>query len=171
MRSSVAKLASIALFSISTHAHAVTFNFALTGEITANWQIDSNPIPVSSGTNFFSVNNIPGTYGGLTGIRNITFFSSGGGGGLFFVVDPVTNFVANLFGPQVFSGPTTNPTFSLGTFALTSISTGLFSLSISEAAAAVPEPATWVSMMIGFGFVGGAVRYRRRSARVRLAFR
>ena len=33
----------------------------------------------------------------------------------------------------------------------------------AQVMAAVPEPATWAMMLIGFGFVGGAVRYRRRS--------
>jgi len=32
-----------------------------------------------------------------------------------------------------------------------------------QAAAAVPEPATWAMMLIGFSMIGGAVRYRRRS--------
>nr|WP_309644373.1 PEPxxWA-CTERM sorting domain-containing protein [Phenylobacterium sp.] len=31
-------------------------------------------------------------------------------------------------------------------------------------AAAVPEPATWAMMIVGFGLVGGAVRQRRRTA-------
>ncbi len=35
--------------------------------------------------------------------------------------------------------------------------------------AAVPEPATWAMMMLGFGMVGAAARYRRRSSNVRFA--
>ena len=35
--------------------------------------------------------------------------------------------------------------------------------------AAVPEPATWGLMMLGFGAVGTAMRYRRRGVRVRFA--
>ncbi|WP_082543229.1 PEPxxWA-CTERM sorting domain-containing protein [Sphingomonas sp. Leaf339] len=34
---------------------------------------------------------------------------------------------------------------------------------------AVPEPATWAMMMVGFGMVGGAARYRRRHSTVRYA--
>jgi hypothetical protein len=34
---------------------------------------------------------------------------------------------------------------------------------------AVPEPATWAMMIGGFGMVGGAMRYRRRSAKVSYA--
>lgn len=35
--------------------------------------------------------------------------------------------------------------------------------------AAVPEPATWLQMILGFGLLGGAVRYRRRQTAVRYA--
>lgn len=35
--------------------------------------------------------------------------------------------------------------------------------------AAVPEPATWAMMLLGFGMIAGAVRYRRRSAKVAFA--
>ncbi len=34
---------------------------------------------------------------------------------------------------------------------------------------AVPEPATWMMMMVGFGFVAGAARYRRRSTKAGIA--
>jgi hypothetical protein len=32
--------------------------------------------------------------------------------------------------------------------------------------AAVPEPATWAMMLVGFGMMGAAIRYRRRNAKV-----
>ncbi len=35
--------------------------------------------------------------------------------------------------------------------------------------AAVPEPATWAMMLVGFGMVGAASRYRRRSVRSAIA--
>ncbi|QDZ08976.1 PEP-CTERM sorting domain-containing protein [Sphingomonas panacisoli] len=34
----------------------------------------------------------------------------------------------------------------------------------------VPEPATWSLMILGFGAVGGVMRHRRRSPRVRFAY-
>lgn len=34
---------------------------------------------------------------------------------------------------------------------------------------AVPEPSTWAMMLTGFGMVGGAMRYRRRSLKVNFA--
>lgn len=36
-------------------------------------------------------------------------------------------------------------------------------------AAAVPEPATWAMMLLGFGMIAGVARYRRRSAKVSFA--
>ena len=36
----------------------------------------------------------------------------------------------------------------------------------SEAIAAVPEPATWAMMLLGFGTIGGAARYRRRNSNI-----
>ncbi|MGP7796695.1 PEPxxWA-CTERM sorting domain-containing protein [Sphingomonas sp. CLY1604] len=35
--------------------------------------------------------------------------------------------------------------------------------------AAVPEPATWAMMIIGFGMLGGAMRYRRKSSKAAYA--
>ncbi|MDP1027068.1 PEPxxWA-CTERM sorting domain-containing protein [Sphingomonas sp. KR1UV-12] len=48
--------------------------------------------------------------------------------------------------------------------------TGSFtSVTISEITAAVPEPATWAMMLVGFGMVAGAARYRRRSTKAAYA--
>ena len=40
----------------------------------------------------------------------------------------------------------------------------------SDMAAAVPEPATWALMLLGFGFVGGAMRRGKEKVRVGYAF-
>ncbi|GAA3714746.1 hypothetical protein GCM10022268_24310 [Sphingomonas cynarae] len=39
----------------------------------------------------------------------------------------------------------------------------LAGLTVTTAVAAVPEPATWAMMFVGFAMVGAAARYRRRS--------
>jgi hypothetical protein len=36
-------------------------------------------------------------------------------------------------------------------------------------APAVPEPATWAMMLVGFGFIAGATRYRRKSVKASFA--
>jgi hypothetical protein len=43
------------------------------------------------------------------------------------------------------------------------------SISVDKSAPAVPEPATWAMMLVGFGMIGGASRYRRRSTNVGFA--
>lgn len=40
---------------------------------------------------------------------------------------------------------------------------------VSPVGGAVPEPATWGMMILGFGVVGGAVRHRRRSTKIAFA--
>lgn len=41
---------------------------------------------------------------------------------------------------------------------------------LNDAAAAVPEPTTWALMLLGFGFVGGAMRSAKRRTKVALAY-
>lgn len=43
------------------------------------------------------------------------------------------------------------------------------SFEIDDIAAAVPEPATWALMILGFGMVGSALRFRRRKTTVSFA--
>lgn len=42
-------------------------------------------------------------------------------------------------------------------------------ITVEALSSAVPEPATWLMMILGFGFVGGAMRYRKRSTSVSFA--
>lgn len=47
----------------------------------------------------------------------------------------------------------------------------LNSLSIrGNVSGAVPEPATWAMMLLGFGFVGGAIRFTKRRQRLTLSY-
>ncbi len=43
------------------------------------------------------------------------------------------------------------------------VASGSFSAAIPETIAAVPEPGTWAMMIVGFGMVGGTLRYRRQT--------
>lgn len=45
-----------------------------------------------------------------------------------------------------------------------------FKASFSSSVAAVPEPATWALMLLGFGFVGGAMRSAKRKQKVNVSF-
>ena len=60
-----------------------------------------------------------------------------------------------------------NPT--PGTFSLTTQGNGLVQTTFSASTAAVPEPATWALMLLGFGGIGMAMRRRRRPALAQVA--
>ncbi len=153
---------SSAFASLPAQAQALVFN--LTGSRTATFTLDDN-IPDRFNSSsligdqiFFDA--VAGSFGGSSGIGNISFGSN--------LISPFQIQSANLGftqfnGPTLFSGSPSNPTFSLGTFNLTSIVSGNSTLTISRAVGAVPEPATWAMMLIGFGAIGMATR-RRRSA-------
>ena len=53
---------------------------------------------------------------------------------------------------------------------LTFVSAGTVTITQTPvAAAAVPEPATWAMLLLGFGMTGASIRYRRRSTRIAYA--
>lgn len=84
------------------------------------------------------------------------------------------------FGPQLFTGPTTAPEFLTGSFRLTREPRNNpnvpdtrdfnYTVTISAVAAAVPEPATWAMLVLGFGAIGFALRRREQGVRVRYAW-
>lgn len=45
-----------------------------------------------------------------------------------------------------------------------------FTVQIGPAAAGIPEPSTWAIMMLGLGFVGGAMRSAKRRQRLALSY-
>jgi len=55
------------------------------------------------------------------------------------------------------------------TIAVRGTATGATSVGSSVSFTAVPEPATWGVMLLGFGMIGAGVRMRRRSTSVRFA--
>jgi hypothetical protein len=65
-----------------------------------------------------------------------------------------------------------NLALDAGNYVLTiqGTNTGAGSLAGNVAFAAVPEPATWALMILGFGLVGGALRRKERQTRVRYNF-
>jgi hypothetical protein len=94
--------------------------------------------------------------------------TGGGGNGVSIEDDPATGILTLNFA----SAPTT---VTLDNFYIRYQS--LVSTASSETsargsgtvAAAVPEPATWGMMILGFGLVGASMRYRRRATRIRFA--
>ena len=92
-------------------------------------------------------------------------------GGIY--VDNFTSFVGRegelTFIDDVGAGDTTLPPYSatdrglapIGNVHPTEQGYAVIAQQLAASPAAVPEPATWLMMLIGFGFVGGAMRYRR----------
>lgn len=125
------------------------------------------------------INALTNGYSGITGIRNIGSgavinATSGTGDPFGLNIFPVNTpaGVARIFLPLNYqSGQAINST---ATFANTTISSlGLTvgsytfnapndSIFINIIGPAVPEPATWAMMVIGLGFVGGAMRSAKR---------
>lgn len=143
---------------VPTQAQAAQLLFTLTGDANASFTLDQNPTPDTVFPDEFRFDTVAGTHEGTAvDFFYVFFFTDNAAGGLAFesVLGPVLT-----AGPQLFTGTTTNPTFLTGSFSLVNYDTGQgnYTLTISNA---IPEPATWAMMLIGFGAVGFAMRRRR----------
>lgn len=103
--------------------------------------------------------------------QDLQFLRGDDDGGLTTFVMGSDIVVSDLLGPQLFTGALDAPTFRQGSFQLRANPAGSLSgsgtLTISPVvAAAVPEPATWGTMLIGFGAVGAVMRRRRALVQV-----
>ncbi|KQU55811.1 hypothetical protein ASG67_06770 [Sphingomonas sp. Leaf339] len=84
--------------------------------------------------------------------------------------------LAVMYGPSLMPTPNGADAYSGGSLVATKPQIGYCltdpcdaNFRFTTVAGAVPEPATWAMMLVGFAMVGGTVRYRRRN--VRLAYR
>ena len=101
----------------------------------------------------------------------IANFTSGGGNAFAFTSATINgmDIPFGSFGPLIFAGATNVPLLAgENIIRITGTASGNVSYggTISFVPNAVPEPATWAMMLVGFGMVGGAVRYRRRATKV-----
>lgn len=145
----------------------------LTGPVTASFTLDSNPTPsrindqsaFGFGQIFFD--NVPGIFNGVA--QTASSISFGTGIASQFQISGSASGFAQFGGQTVFTGPLTAPVFSPGTFTFTGFSNGTLTVS-PLVAAAVPEPATWAMLLVGFGGVGFAMR-RRASVKTAVSYR
>ena len=113
-----------------------------------------------------TITGISGTFNGstITGLANVT-----GSNNLFYLTGPF--FVdGNGLGFSTASGVSANLFVTNGTsYRVNTMGAGLLTGLVTArvtpvtVAAAVPEPATWAMMLMGFGVIGAALRRRRRS--------
>lgn len=142
-------LSALPLGAVAAHADTLMDNFVATntpfGTITAT--LPASPTPTSFTATSFEIPSGPVIVDGDTVMVNVDFFTLAAGGG-------AQGGGVRIDGPQLFSGPTSSPTFLLGTFPL-----GGFDLTISQAAA-VPEPSSLA--LLGTGFLGICAVLRRK---------
>jgi PEP-CTERM motif len=133
---------------VASTANAAAYFFALSGANTATFTLDSSPTPNVTGAGYFTVQNVAGTYNGSpVTFAGISFFDALHDGG--FSAGSI-----NLGGPQLFTGTLEDPMFTLGTFSLCDCTFGVSNYTVSITGAAVPEAATWMMMLFGFGAIG-----------------
>jgi hypothetical protein len=148
------------------HADDINYSFTAFGE-TATLTLPSNPTPSSVGTDSFTLDDISVTvpgFGVFSG--NLTFFDSAAGGGAGSGVDILN-------GPQLFSGPLSDPTLLTGDFTLSgsvtpdpdgpvAITGVLSAVSAVVNSSPVPEPSSLALLLTGITTIAGAMCLRRQ---------
>jgi hypothetical protein len=153
-------------------ANAQQYDFHLTefrdfGNAVSTWVLPASPSGMPGfgyGDNYFGFFPGPqGIFQGDPGQHPLYFtddyFDDGTNVYGFLLID-LDHGPSSAFGSKVFTGELSDPTFIKGTYDFVN-GDKRFTLVISEGA--VPEPATWVIFIAGFGLVGAVAR--RRMAR------
>lgn len=127
----------------------------------AAFSLPSSPaVSGSSAGNWFFIDDVPMTYNGSAQVYDVAFYAEPIGGLEIYTGSTSILFAESQFSDeQVYTGAESAPTFVPGTYLLQATNAGpYYRLSITDA---VPEPATWLMMILGFGGVGVALRRQR----------
>ena len=156
----------IGAVALPSQASAATVLFTLTGPTTASFSLDQSPTPTNVNFNNFSIDGVSGTLSGAPASLFLTFDT----GGKFVIATNQTTFTFLSIQGSLFSGLPADPTFIVGSYnpAELGVSSGAdYQLSITDVSA-VPEPSTWMLMLVGFGVVGGSMRLARNRKKLDL---
>jgi hypothetical protein len=133
-----------------------TYQFTMTGPVTASWTMSENPTPYyyEEGTVFLAEAPDLVVDGSSDPSDILCFFNLGDLGGLNSI-----NLLPDFFGPQVYSGDESAPTFMTGTYYFTMDSTDqIETLQITPA----PEPCTILLLCSGLAALG--LKRKRQAA-------
>jgi hypothetical protein len=133
-----------------------TYQFTMTGPVTASWTMSENPTPYyyEEGTVFLAEAPDLVVDGSSDPSDILCFFNLGDLGGLNSI-----NLLPDFFGPQVYSGDESAPTFMTGTYYFTMDSTDqIETLQITPA----PEPGTILLLCSGLAALG--LKRKRQAA-------
>lgn len=157
------KLAVAATLLAAGAAHASIFQYNLTGDTTAQFQLDTTlPPDVSAEGAAFVIANVTGNFPGLTSpTAVVTFYNTAFGGGFEIDNADQSMILVSTNGPQLYTGSESDPNLLLGTFLLTEYQgTGNYVLAVTDVTSVVPEPATGAML-----FGGLAILYAMRKRR------
>lgn len=154
------RCAAVAALACTTAASAQTYDFTVSGAYDARFQIDASPVvEVLDPAGAFAVRGVSGTFAGIAGLRDVSFYTPAISGGM--AISQPAPFVSEMsvFGTQVFTGPIDTPSFVPGVYDFTGFVGSTDGHSVRLVISAVPEPAAW--MLFCAGAVAGFIRRRR----------
>ena len=154
--------ASIALLGllVGQRAEAATLNFAVSGDYTFNWTLESEPTPDEVLSHVFILENVAGRPAG----EHLVLFDASEGGG-FAISRPVNDFLISAGDGLIFGGTLANPVFAPGSFHFThDYLTNNTSANINFKISATPTPAALPLLASALGVLGFIGRGRKKAA-------
>jgi hypothetical protein len=153
-------------------ANAALYQFQLTGDYAASWQLNSTVLSdLADDGKSFVLWDIAGNFPDSSeGVVDLAFYNEAIDGGMEIIDFHGNNLLFSALGLQLYTGSEDNPTFRLGTFALTEyLGAGRYSLTVTDLDALpeppvdVPEPASAALLLGGLGVL--LASRKRRQAR------